>query len=75
MDYVAIFRKQLKMDPGAILEAKLCGSSIPQSVQIEESSMTVQFISDSVSDSHTGFSLHYETNFKGSKFFNGPHVY
>ena len=71
MDYVAIFRLQLNKDPGAVLEGRFCGDSIPQSIKIEESSMTVQFISDSVANPHIGFSLHFETNFKDSKsFFN-----
>lgn len=68
-DYVAIFHKQLGKDAGVVLEAKICGSTLPDSMQIEESSMTVQFVSDSIADSHSGFSLHYETNFKEGKFF------
>lgn len=63
-DYVAIFRKQLGKDAGVVPEAKICGSALPDSMQIEGSSMTVQFVSDSIADSHSGFSLYYETNFK-----------
>lgn len=63
-DYVAIFGKQLGKDAGVVPEAKICGSALPDSMQIEGSSMTVQFVSDSIPDSHSGFSLHYQTNFK-----------
>ena len=76
MDYVAIFRLQLNKDPGAVLEGRFCGDSIPQSIKIEESSMTVQFISDSVANPHTGFSLHFEANFEDSKsFFNFKYIH
>lgn len=69
MDYVAIYRLQLDKDPDAVLEGKFCGDSLPQSIKIEESSMTVQFISDSdsVSNPHTGFSLNFEASFQDSK--------
>lgn len=65
-DYVAVFRKQLKKEAGVVLEARICGSALPDSMQIEESSMTVQFVSDSITGFYSGFSLHYETNFKES---------
>ena len=66
---MAIYRLQLNKDSGAVLEGKFCGDTKPQSIKIEESSMTVQFISDvdSISSPHTGFSLHFETNFKDCK--------
>ncbi|KAL9985234.1 hypothetical protein ACROYT_G007611 [Oculina patagonica] len=67
LDYVAIYRKQLNKDSDAVLEGKYCGDSKPQPIRIEESSLTVQFISDSDSIStHIGFSLRYEANFKDS---------
>ena len=66
-DYVAVFRKQLKKEAGVVPEARICGSALPDSMQIEESSMTVQFVSDSITGFYSGFSLHYETNFKESK--------
>ena len=39
-DYVAIFRKKLGKDAGVVPEAKICGSALPDSMQIEGSSMT-----------------------------------
>lgn len=66
VDYVAIYSLLLSKDEDAVMEAKLCGGSIPLSIKIAHSSMTVQFISDSVSASsvYTGFSLRYQANFK-----------
>lgn len=70
MDYVAIYRLLLNQDAGAAMEGKFCGDSIPPSIKIGQSSMTVQFISKSfsVADSYTGFSLHYEANFEDCKW-------
>lgn len=69
MDYVAIYRLQLDKDSAAVIEGKFCGDSLPRSLEIEESSITVQFISDSdpISSPHTGFSLHFEANFQDGK--------
>ena len=69
MDYVAIYRLQLDKDSDAVMEGKFCGDSLPRSIKIEESSMTVQFISDSdsISSSHTGFSLNFEASFQDGK--------
>ena len=70
MDYVAIYSLLLNKDAGATIEGKFCGDSLPPSLRIRKSSMTVQFISDSgseASNSYTGFSLHYEANFEDSK--------
>lgn len=66
VDYVAIYRLQLGKDIDAVLEGKFCGNSLPRSIKIEESSMTVVFISDSdsVSNPHTGFSLNFEASFE-----------
>lgn len=47
------------------MKGKFCGDSKPLSMTITQSSMTVQFVSDSAdSDSYTGFSLYYKANFK-----------
>lgn len=69
MDYVAVYRLQVDKDSDAVLEGKFCSDSLPQSIKIEESSMTVVFISDSdsVSNPHTGFSLNFEASFEDSK--------
>lgn len=71
MDYVAIYRFQRDKDSDVVLEGTFCGNSLPQSVKIEESSMTVVFSSDSdsvsVSNPHTGFSLNFEASFEDSK--------
>ena len=67
MDYVAIYSLLLNKDAGATIEGKFCGDSLPPSLRIRKSSMTVQFISDEASNSYTGFSLHYEANFEDSK--------
>ena len=68
MDYVAIYRLQLDKDSGVVMEGKFCGDSLPQSIKIEESSMTVQFISDSDStSSHTGFSLNFKASIEDGK--------
>ena len=69
MDYVAIYRLQLDKDSDVVLEGKFCGNSLPQSVKIEESSMSVMFSSDSdsISNPHTGFSLNFEASFEDSK--------
>lgn len=69
MDYVVIYSLLLDKDAGVEEEGRYCGDSIPNSMKITESSITVQFISDSgleSSSSYTGFSLHYETNFDDS---------
>ena len=66
---MAIYSLLLNKDEDAVMEAKLCGGSIPLSIKIAHASMTVQFISDSVSVSsvYTGFSLRYQANFKDGK--------
>ena len=47
------------------MKGKFCGDLKPLSMTITQSSMTVQFVSDSAdSDSYTGFSLYYKANFK-----------
>lgn len=47
------------------MKGKFCGDSKPLSMTITQSSMTVQFVSNSAdSDSYTGFSLYYKANFK-----------
>lgn len=64
-----IYSLLLDKDAGVEEEGRYCGDSIPNSMKITESSITVQFISDSgleSSSSYTGFSLHYETNFDDS---------
>ena len=70
MDYVEIYRLQVDKDMDALLEGKFCGNSLPRSIKIEESSMTVVFVSDSdsVSNPHTGFSLNFEASFEDSKW-------
>ena len=72
MDYVALYSLLLNKDAGAAMEGKFCGDSLPPSLKIGKSSMTVQFVSDSGSaeasnTSCTGFSLHYEASFEDSK--------
>lgn len=65
VDYVAIYSLLLNRDKDTKMKGKFCGDSKPLSMTITQSSMTVQFVSDSAdSDSYTGFSLYYKANFK-----------
>ena len=67
---MALYSLLLNKDAGAAMEGTFCGDSLPPTLKIGKSSMTVQFISDSgseASNSFTGFSLHYEANFEDSK--------
>ena len=58
MDFVSV-------DKSAVEEERYCGSSIPSTIEIKESSFRVHFLSDDISsEDDTGFSLSYTTRFK-----------